>query len=474
MSTFETYYDINPVAVIDQNKWDVFMPEVALQFRSLPTVYTPLVDWNDDTQRTGAQTTTYTEMMEGDVDIAEIPLTANYIDAPLNVDSRARQLAVKRYGDKVQLHESSNIFQQWQMSGGRDWRPLLRGLLGRSVVMKTEMLARNAFLLGPKSHWTYSDGGGAPTSIGTITNADTFNMDVVNEWNLRLGNTGTPVVPGDMASAKVAIIPPGVVYDFMDQIAAASANESSMWRDAQLYSGKEIRYEIGSFKGIRFVQHPNDKWGLNNAVLYNTGAIDKQFGVTVAIKAGDGSPNPETTLVDETWYIGQKNVSHVIQLEAACGALDFEVGDFVTFHTERTNALGVINGVNPTAVKNCVRRVVFYDHAANTISLDRPLSFTYDAPFVATPVSGINGIYFAFVTKARHIGFILTLGSRGGIMGSVARPIKFYEPKSIDDFDSVWRYVWDIIQGYNIWEPNLFECHFCALTLPKIGGLITP
>jgi hypothetical protein len=473
MSTFETYYDINPVAVIDQNKWDLKMPEVAMQFRNQPVVYTPLIDYNDDTQRTGAETTTYTEMIEGDVDVAEIPLTANYIDAPLNVDSRARQLAVKRYGDKVQLHESSNIFQQWQMSGGRDWRPLLRGLLGQSVVKKMEMLARNSFLNGPKAHWTYADGGGSPTDIGSITSADTFNMEMVNAWNLRLGNTGSPVVPGDMASAKIAIIPPGVVYDFMASIAAASSNEASMWRDAQLYSGKEIRYELGSFKNIRFVQHPNDKYGLNNAVLYNTGAITFQYGVTTVINAGDGSPDPETTKVDETWYVGQKDVNHLIQLENF-GANDFAIGDIVTIHTVRTSALGVTNGVNPVAVKNSVRKIVALDAAANTLSFDRPLSFAYTAPFVATPVSGAAGTYYAFVTKARHIGFVLVLGSRGGIMASVARPIKFYEPKPIDDFDSVWRYVWDIIQGYNIWEPNLFECHFCALTLPTVGGLITP
>ena len=46
--------------------------------------------------------------------------------------------------------------------------------------------------------------------------------------------------------------------------------------------------------------------------------------------------------------------------------------------------------------------------------------------------------------------------------------------KAIDDFESVWRYVWDIKAGMNIWEPNLFECHFVAVTLPKPGGLIIP
>jgi hypothetical protein len=100
--------------------------------------------------------------------------------------------------------------------------------------------------------------------------------------------------------------------------------------------------------------------------------------------------------------------------------------------------------------------------------------FNYHAAFNAASESGAEGVYYAFITSGRHIGMVLVLGSRGGVMGEVARAIKFYEPRPIDDFESVWRYVWDIVAGYNIWEPNLFELHFTAVTLPKQGGVITP
>ena len=40
----------------------------------------------------------------------------------------------------------SNVFQQWQFGGGRDWRPVLRGVLGNDVIGKHELLARNIFL----------------------------------------------------------------------------------------------------------------------------------------------------------------------------------------------------------------------------------------------------------------------------------------------------------------------------------------
>lgn len=470
MSTFETFYDINPVAVIDQNRWDDRTSEVALQFRAYPTLYTPLIDWDDTSARTGAATTIFTELLEGDVDIDSIPLTANYIKSPIGVDSRARSMSTSRYGDKIQLHESSNIFQQWKMSGGRDWRPLLRGLLGQSVIRKMELLARNAFLSGPKEFWTYS---GTATNWATIGTADTFELEIVNEWNLRMGNTGSPVIPGDMASAKVSIMPPGVVYDFYSTLAAASSNEQAMWRDAQLYAGRELRYELGSYKGVRFIQHPNDKFGVNNSVLYNCGAISKQFGVTLPIHMGDGSPDPETTKVDDVWMVGQKSVVHYVQLENFADG-DYAVNDIVTIHVDTTTAYGVTNGVNPLSGKTIQRRVVAVDHTNNRLSFDRPVMFNYESSFSGTSVSGAAGVFYAYVTKARHIGMVLTMGSRGGILGEVARPMKFYEPKPIDDFESVWRYVWDIVAGYNIWEPNLFEVHFCAVTLPKVGGVIAP
>ena len=144
--------------------------------------------------------------------------------------------------DKVQLHESSNIFQQWRMSGGRDWRPLLRGVLGNNVRRKMELVSRNAYLKGPKDYWTY---GGSATDFSGLDSTAKFGLDIANAWNLRLGNTGSPIVPGDVASAKLAILPPGAIYDFQASLAAASQNEAAMYTMARLYQGA-MPYEIGS------------------------------------------------------------------------------------------------------------------------------------------------------------------------------------------------------------------------------------
>ena len=82
--------------MIDQNSWDLKIPEVNLRFREL-ALYTPLIDWDSSPQATGAINEVETELLEGDVDSNPIPLTANFIDAE-GVDSRFRKYTVERHG----------------------------------------------------------------------------------------------------------------------------------------------------------------------------------------------------------------------------------------------------------------------------------------------------------------------------------------------------------------------------------------
>jgi hypothetical protein len=109
--TYDLYTANNPVSVIDQNLWDDKIPEVIMQFQRGPTIYTPLINWTNRSQQVGSQTSIFTELLEGDTDFDEIEMSAQYIAEPLGVDSRKRIITTARYGDKVQLHESSNIFQ---------------------------------------------------------------------------------------------------------------------------------------------------------------------------------------------------------------------------------------------------------------------------------------------------------------------------------------------------------------------------
>lgn len=468
MSNMDRFYDINPQGVIDQNSWTEHSAEVNLAFRR-HALYSPLIDWDARMSQTGAQTMIEHELMEGDVNYNPISLTANYVDSQ-GMDSRYRSFAVSRYGGKVQLHKSSNVFNQWKISGGRDWRPLLRDVLGDHVVRLNESLARNVWFAGPKTFWTYS---GSATDFSGIGSTDKFKLDIVNQWNLRLGNTGSPVIPGDQASAKVAIVPPGVIYDIFQALPSATGNETALWRDVQLYAGGTalLNFEVGMYKGVRFQQAPNDKFGVNPNVLYNAGVITKQYAVTAPIKIGDGSPDPSTTTVDGVWHVGQQNVTHYIQLEDYTAG-DFNVNDWVTIHVKTSTAYGVTGGVDPFDGQTIVRRVVAVDPTNNTISFDRPIMNNYTAQFAGKSVTGnTNGAFYAYVTRGRHIGFALVLGSRGGVSGQIAKPIEFYEPRPVDDFDSVWRFTYDQVVGYNIAEPNMFELHFFNVSLPKPGGV---
>lgn len=461
------FYDLNPVGILDRNQWSLTDPEVNLAFKR-SSVYTPLIDWDASPMQTGAVTTETFELMEGEVDSNPIPMAAMYIGEAAGVDSRSRKWTVTRYGDKVILNEQSNVFNMWKNSGSRDFRPLLRNILGNNIVEKHEMISRNAWFTGPKSYWTYQ---GSATDFSGIGANDKFSISQVKNWNLWLGNTGSPVVPGDQASAKLAMVPPGAIYDWVSSVPASNDPEVALWRYTKEYAGTPLNYEIGSYMNVRFVEVPSNKYGINKNVLYNAGAITKQYCVINPIKMGDGAPDPQTTPVDGTWYVGQKGTTHSIQLEDfAVG--DFAVNDFLTIHQVTTNAYGVTNGVDPLDGKTIVRRVIAVDATNNTLTFDRPIMFNYTSPFIGKSVTGNTDVNaYAYVTKGVNIGFALVLGSRGGVQGKVMRPLRLYEPKPIDDFDSVWRFTWDAVEGINIADPNYFTMYFFKVSIPKPGGV---
>lgn len=471
-----SYYDLNPIQVIDQNHWTVQMPEVNFRFQRNAT-YTPLIDWSYDLQKYNTTDVIETEAFQGDSRPKEIALTANYVSTAAMPDTRFRKWSVKRYADKVMLHESQNIFNQWKISGESDWRPLLRGVLGDAVVGSVEWMARKSFFQLPKTYWRNASGKADWGALGG--DGDTFGIEEVNYWNFSLGNTGSPVIPGDMAAAKVAYIAPGAHYDFRRKLAAASGNEAAMWRDAAVYSNTiALRNEIGTYSGVRFFTPPNDIFGENPNVLYNAGAITKQYGVVAPIKTGDGSPDPETTPVDGTWYVGQKGVTHHIKLESFTNG-DFEINDFVTIHVKAllptdVDYHGVENGVDPLDEMTVNRRIVAVDNTNKTISVDHPISFDFTSAFIGQSVTGATpGTFYAYVTKGKNIGYSIVLGSRGGVKSQVMKPLKFYNPKPVDDFDSVWRFTFDHILGMNLADPNLFQLYFYAVSVPKPGGVIT-
>lgn len=477
---FEDFYNANPVAVIDQNLWDDRHAEVVMQFQTGPTIYTPLIIWTNESQQSGAASTIFSELIEGDVDNDDISFDTQYLKDPLGVDSRSRKLRVSRYADKVQFKRNSNFFQMWKLSGGRDWKPIMRSLLASNIVRKIEVISRNSFLTGPMNYWSYP-GDGEVTDFSGLDSAHTFNLRIVNEWNMRMGNIGTPVVPGASAAAKLAVMPPGCVFDFFESLAAASATEASMWRDLSTVAGTSnglITGIIGSYKNVLFQEVPNDRYGMNSAVLYNAGNIAYQCGVSAAIKMGDGAPNPESVAVDDVWYVGQKQTTHYIQLEDDADMTEFKVNDLISIGIKQTAVFGITGGNDFRSGKTIVRRIKVIDVGAKRLSFDRPVMRNYTDLLIdddqLNPVSTAAGDFYAVITKATHVGFILVMGQKGGVMGNVNTPIDFHEPAAVDDLQMVWRFSWDMEVGYNMWDPSLFECHFVAVSVAKPGGIIKP
>ena len=467
------YYNNNPVGIVDQNTWLDRLAEVNMNFLTGAVVYTPLISWENRSQQTGAESTRYDDLIEGDVDTDEIAYDQQYIPEPLHVDSRFRKTSMARWGDKVQLSKHSQYFQQWKISGGRDWRPLLRGILGNNVRRKIEMVSRNAFLKGPQSYWTY---GGNATSWASLGSDDKFSLENVNRWNLALSQTGTPVVPNGLLTEKICIVPPGAIFDFQESLAAAANNQAAMWRDATLYGGREaLRYELGTFKNIRFVEAPNDRYGFNPAVLYNCGAITKQVTITSPVNPGDGAPDPEVDAdaVDGVWHVGQRDVVHYVSTSAFAASGEFEVGDIVTIHTSRTNAYGVTNGVNPIHGKTINRRIVKIDRD-DVASGGTYYRLSFDRPVMSKYTTDLGSGVYGYITKAKHVGFCLAIGAGNGMHGNLNKPLEFYEPRPVDDFDSVWRYTWDMLGGIDVWEPSTFEPHFVSVSIAKPGGVVTP
>jgi hypothetical protein len=474
MPVLESYYDLSPIRVIDQNRWTTYsdgvIPELLFSFRE-SSLYTPLINWGPWQGR--GDENWETELFPLDVDAEEIGWTTNYVTARQPLESRKRKFALARYGDKTQIHKADKRFQQWLLNGKTDWTPIMQAVLSANVLRKHERLSRDAFLKAPTKFFTYAGSMTTFNNVGT----NVFDPAVVDAWNLRLGNTGSPIIPGPAAASKVVYMPPGVRYDMMQKILNPSAGTKyAMWKDIIVYQDAApfLRGEFGSLGGIRFVEVPNDPFGQNAAILYNCGTILKQYAVVRPIQMGDGSPDPETTLVDGIWAIGQKDVTHGIYLENFADG-DFVVDDWITIHVRKTDVWGVTGGVNPVDSTAIVRRVVAVDHTNNIISLDRPIGRSFAEAFVGKSVTGnTDGTFYAYVTKGKHISMNLVLGSKEAIEGRVYKPIQFYNPPAVDDFLSVERFTWDEELGFNLGNPHAYEVHFSAVSLAKPGGVIAP
>jgi hypothetical protein len=225
-------------------------------------------------------------------------------------------------------------------------------------------------------------------------------------------------------------------------------------QDERVINGGQFRY-----RGATFV----DNYWLT---LFNAGPITKQCGIVQPVNWGDGSPDPDSTLVDNIYITGQTHadLKHLIYL-TDFDATDFYKGDRVSFHVERTASWGVTNGVNFLDGKTYEAEVYSVDASANTITLTEPVTEEYTASFTDSSL----GVIYGYVTKARHIHPILVVAARGMATFAARSKPRINNPIDNADLPGIIRVTWDEYGGKNRWNPYIYDIIFCVASDTRSG-----
>ena len=430
---FDQYYGDHPWANLDKKTIMYYDPDLLRMYRSR-TAYAPLARFVQNLGDRRAKTMVITHLYDIHPDFDPIGLRQIWMPAA-HIDSGQVTVTFNRYGGKVAYHEYDDIITYWRQNRVRGIRAIINGQLGIHMTDVLDMLVRNAFLSG--SFKTYA---GNASDFGSISTSDTFVSGVVDDVHLGMSFRGVPYAqnPTGVGGAIVCITSPGVIYDIQQQA-------GDEWIGVMKYAnpGKLLRYEVGTYRNVRFVQTPK-------AVLYNAGAIIKQVSVTSPITAGDGA----ASTVDDVIEPGQAGATNYVQCSAFSSS-DFAVNDMVSLHVDRTSTHGVTNGVDFTDGKLHNLRVVEVDATNNRLRFDRPIMLDF-----TTDLTG-GGVY-AYITKARHIHTSLFVGGPDGIVTGVGRPPRLHTPGPVDDFGQIHRFTWDAYLGYQVYRPHVFEVHFSA------------
>lgn len=468
MSTFETYYDQNPIAAIDRNQWVWTDPFIDVMFRN-KSIFTPLSRFADYTP-TASTIVTGRELLAGHVNHNPIGLRQKYITASY-FDSRERHIVSnRRYGAKVQYDHYDPLINQWVTRGRAGFAAgILAQHLQRSMLVTHEKLSRDAVLTNVNVK-TYANGATTMAGLGSNSSYK-FDITALRDVKLRLsvrvkdalqewGEYDGAPVPG--VSDYLCITTPGVIYDIWDQIDSKFMMDLRDLGDERIINGGVVRY-----KGWTFVE----SW---DACLWNSGVITKQVAVSAPITAGDGAPDPTSTAVDNVFYVGQASsgLTHYVQC-SDLGTGNFVKGDLVTLHVARTTANGVTDGVDPLDGATMLLEVYSVDETNERLTFRMPVMDDYNQSFGYTTLAGAGavGSAYGFITKAAHVHPVYEIGARGGSLFAIRQGIRTHTPPAIDDFESVVRVSWDEYGQMNPWQQDLHEIHFVRASFANRGAV---
>jgi len=444
---FDTYYSDNPWEVIDKNQRTWYDPELMAIFRQR-ALFSPTIQFSKNLGDARATKMVMTQLLDPHPDTTALNVRQIWMPAS-HIDSREVEITFARNGGKVAYMNYDDMVTYWRQNNVAGVRRIMRGALGQHMVDVLDLLARNAYLDGSlDSGYILYQGGGS--DFAGITTSNTFQLTTgLDIWlGMSYRQVAAALGPSGAAGNIICYTTPGVIYDIQ------KGTGSDEWISIQQYTGTmPLRYEVGTYKNIRFVQSPK-------LVLWNCGTLIAQGNITAAITAGDGALDPVSGKVDATYSVGQANanVVHSITVGAwGTGTLaSIDVNDVVSVHVSRTSAYGVSNGVNFMEGTLHNRRVV-----AKLTSPDR---LVFDLPIMVDMTTDLGAGVYAYVTKGRHIHSSIFVGGPQGIVAGVAQPPRFHAPPPIDDFEAVQRFSWDAYMGHQTYAPEVFEVVLSAGT----------
>lgn len=450
---FDTYYSDNPWETIDKNQRTFYDPDLISLFRQR-ALFSPTIQFSRNLESARATSMVMTQLLDPHPDYTALAVRQIWMPAS-HIDSREITINFSRYGGKVAYMNYDDMVTYWRQNNVAGVRRIMRGALGQHMIDVLDLVARNAYVKGAldSGYLIYPSG---VTNFAGITTSHLFQLATsMDIWlGMTYRNVAAALGPSGAAGSIICYTTPGVIYDIQ------KGTGSDEWISIQEYTGtRPLRYEVGTYKNIRFVQSPR-------LVLWNCGTIEAQGNVTVAVKAGDGALDPDTAKVDNTYGVGQAAASVVHSLTLGSfntGTLaDIDEHDIVTIHTSRTSTYGVSNGVNPFEGTAHTRRVVAKLTTPDRIVLDQPIMVDMD--------TDLGGGVYAYVTKGRHIHASVFVGGSEGIVAGVAQPPRFHAPPAVDDFESVQRFSWDAYMGYQTYAPEVFEVVLTAGTTRVKGA----
>ena len=449
------FYADNPVEVLDKNQRVWYDPNVLQLFRNR-SLFSDIMTYARNLNDVRATSMIVTQVLEPHANYNALATRQLWLPA-MHIDSRSIEITFAHHGGKVALHEYDDLVTYWKADARGGLRNILNRVLGSHIINVHDYLARNALINGALTQTGYTYYAGTATGFNDITATDKMTPDIAAEIQLgmKYREVAGALNPDGSAGAVVCYTSPGVIFDLQ---------KDPDWVEVAKYADPQrlFKYEVGSYKNVRFVESPR-------LVLWNCGAVEFQETISAAANAGDGAPPPASTKVDGTYMVGQTSAGIVnyIQLSgtpvAGTLAANVQVNDIITIHLSRTSAFGVTNGVNPFDGTLHDRRVVSIDTGNNRIVLDKPIMMDF-----ATDLG--SGV-FGYVTKGFNVHSSIFVGAPQGIVTGVAAPIRLHTPPPIDDLMSIYRYSWNDRMGHQPYAPEVFEVVFSSGAVRFKGAL---